>query len=236
MSLVGENVSGQGPSFSLVIPFYNEEASAQETVSDLVVELGGAARACELILVDNGSRDGTGDILRRFADKYPWIRVATVEVNEGYGWGILCGLRAATASYVGFMAGDGQIDPTAVAQIYQRLIEEKLDLCKAVRVVRHDGFKRKLMSRVYNWAFSLLFQTQSRDINATPKLMRRQCYEQLAPTSKDWFIDAELMIKAHKKGYQMGEVKIETHGRSRSSVQHTTFPAPSTWGFSKRKT
>jgi glycosyltransferase involved in cell wall biosynthesis len=224
LNVSSANTPDHSPALTLVLPFFNEEASARETISALIAELGQSERTFELVLVDNGSRDATGAILKSFADQHPWVRVATVEVNQGYGWGVICGLQQTTSPYVGFMCGDGQIAPADVVRVYRRLVREDLDLCKVVRVARHDGWKRKTMSRIYNFLFSVLFPTSSRDINGTPKLMRRRCYEELGLRSKDWFIDAEIMIKAAEMKYRIGEVDAEFRPRAggESKVRLTT--------------
>lgn len=122
------------------------------------------------------------------------------------------------------MCGDGQIAPRDVLRVYRQFVEDDLDLCKVVRVERHDGFQRRLMSRCYNFLFRLLFPVGSRDINGTPKLMRRQCYQQLNLVSKDWFIDAEIMIKASKNAYRIGHVDVSFMPRTGggSNVRLTT--------------
>ena len=83
------------------------------------------------------------------------------------------------------------------------------DLVKARRIHRADGNQRKLQSLVYNWLFRLGFGVTCADINAMPKLMRREVYERFALESTDWFFDAELMVKAHYAGLRIQEVPIE---------------------------
>ncbi|MDA1303400.1 MAG: glycosyltransferase family 2 protein [Nitrospirae bacterium] len=209
---------------SLVLPLYNEEDGIREIACGLLKEFKRWAIRCELVLVNNGSTDDTAKILKELAEEYRTISVVHVPENFGYGWGILCGLRVTTSPIVGFMCGDGQIVPEDVARVYRRLIEENLDIAKVVRVVRADGFQRKVMSNVYNGMFRVLFHITSRDINGTPKLMRRQCYEELSLESKDWFIDAEVMIKAANGRYRIGEVPVEFRPRvnGRSQVRLRT--------------
>lgn len=215
----------QGVELSLVIPLYNEADGLRKMALDLLAAFRQLAVGCELVLVNNGSRDGTGEILTRLAQECNAIRVVHVPLNIGYGWGIICGLRAATGPILGFMCGDGQIMPEDVVLVYRRIVEHNLDLCKVVRVVRDDGLQRKAMSIVYNVLFRVLFQIRSQDINGTPKLMRRGCYEALSLVSKDWFIDAEAMIKASKCGYRIGEVPVEFRPREngQSHVKLTTI-------------
>jgi len=196
------------PAVSLVIPFYNEGSAISGVVTGLIAEFEREGIPCELVLVNNGSIDNTGDIVEGLAQSNKSIRRVHVAVNEGYGWGIICGLRETTAPVVGFTCGDGQIAPRDVIRVYRCLIEQDLDLCKVNRVVRQDGLKRLLMSKCYNLLFHFLFSVKSRDVNGAPKLMRRERYRQLNLNSRDWFIDAEIMIKASRNGYRMGQVDV----------------------------
>ena len=212
------------PALSLVLPLYNEEEGIREIVSDLLKEFKRWTIQCELVLVNNGSTDSTAQILEELAERFSTVRVVHVPVNLGYGWGILCGFQAATSPIMGFMCGDGQVVPEDVERVYQRLVEEDLDISKVVRVSRADGWQRKMMSNIYNVLFRILFNVPSHDINGTPKFMRRHCYEKLNLTSKDWFIDAEIMIKATKAHYKIGEVPVDFHPRTNgcSNVKWTT--------------
>ena len=219
-----ENKSSKRPAFSLVLPLYNEGRAICDVIPGLVAEFEHEGIPCELVLVNNGSNDDTPDILEEVQRQYQSVRVVHVPINEGYGWGIICGLRKARAPVVGFMCGDGQIAPRDVTRVYRQLVEKKLDLCKVVRVERHDGWKRLLLTKCYNLFFRFLFPVKSRDINGTPKLMRRECYRQLDLVSKDWFIDAEIMIKSTEKSYRVGEVEVSFMPRASgdSNVHLTT--------------
>lgn len=197
------------PTLSLAIPLYNEEETVRLLVSNLSAEFDKAGLVCELVLVNNGSRDRTPVILEELSHEFPHVRVVTVGVNQGYGWGILCGLKETSAPIVGYMCGDGQILPADVVRVYLCLTSNPLDIAKVNRVARHDGLQRKIMSQVYNTLFELMFHVGIRDINGTPKLMFRKCYEAMRLQSKDWFIDAEVLLKARQLKYRIGEVDIE---------------------------
>ncbi len=94
-----------------------------------------------------------------------------------------------------------------------------------VRITRGDGIKRLVMSTIYNWLFRLLFSLDARDINGTPKLMWRSRFTELELTSKDWFIDAELMIGATQRGFRMAEVQVHFAARDHgaSNVRLSTL-------------
>lgn len=196
------------PSLSLVIPMFNEEDNAESVAVALQRELEQAGIPYELVLVDNGSTDNTGCILQALAKKSSTIKVITVPQNQGYGWGILNGLRWATGDYLGFMGGDGQIEPRDVIKVYQHQVAGQYQICKVRRVQREDGCLRRLISHIFNRIFVYTFKVNVGDINGSPKIMARQCYDHLILSSKDWFLDAEVIIKAQNMNFTIGEVPV----------------------------
>lgn len=209
---------------SLVMPLYNEADGIGAIVEALITTLEREGIPFQLVLVDNGSIDGTALVLEALSARHAGLTVATVPVNQGYGWGILSGLDVATGDIVGFMCADGQIAAEDIVRVYRRMILGDVDLAKVVRVSRQDGFQRRLMSAVYNHLFRVLFGLALRDINGTPKLVWRKTYSDLTLTSKDWFIDAELMIQAAQRRLRVGEVEANFLARNHgsSNVRLTT--------------
>ena len=197
------------PEFSLVVPFYNEEAGCEPVTLRLVEELDRMQIDYELIPVNNGSTDQTGTILDRCAREHARIKVVTVDQNQGYGWGILSGLARSSGRFVGYVDGDNQIPPAQMIQVFNHAREHDTDICKGARIERTDGFQRRVISTVYNVMFKVLFRCPVHDVNAKPKIMKRTCFTKLGLQSKDWFIDAELVIKAQASGMRIDEVPIE---------------------------
>ncbi len=100
--------------------------------------------------------------------------------------------------------------------------KNNLHFCKAVRKSRiSEGLKRVIISRIYNSLFKILFGIKARDINATPKIFSRDYFNAAHLESKDWFIDAEMVIKAARLGYPISEIVIEYRPRlkGKSSVR-----------------
>lgn len=207
---------------SLVLPFYNEAASVEKVVSSLAQACHSSGWSIQLVCVQNGSRDRTGELLRRLAHAHAEILVIEVQQNQGYGYGIQQGLQHATGMIIGYMDGDGQILPEDMLHVLGRMKSDRA--AKAVRVWRGDGGLRQLVSWCYNWVFKILFQIPQRDVNAKPKFMRRADLLAIAPISRDWFIDPEVMIKAAALGIVWEEVPVEFCRRSsgRSSVRFQT--------------
>lgn len=202
---------------SLAIPLYNEESNVVPVATNLVEALRGADIPFELILVDNGSKDGTAQAIDGLQAAIPEIRKATVALNQGFGWGVLSGLSAARGEILGYMGGDGQNDPNDVVRVYRRMVDDDLPLAKVRRIDRRDGPMRVFITRAANLLFRVLFGLRTRDVNGTPKLLRRKLYESLDLRSKDWFIDAEVMIKCARRRIPFAEVEVTFHRRERGS-------------------
>ena len=192
---------------SLVLLFFNEEENVTRVVEELSSTLDEAGCEFSLVLVDNGSRDRTPELIRRLAERDPRLKTVTVEENLGFGWGALRGLEAADGAWVGYMGGDGQVPPAEVLRLLQ-LTGSGYDLIKVRRRERQDGFVRAWISNVYVMLVCLAFGLPFYDVNATPRIFRREWLDKFRLASRDWFLDAELLIKAHLLGLTVREVPI----------------------------
>lgn len=209
---------------SLVIPFYNEEKNLSEFLSSLTSLFDSRKVDYGIIAVNNGSTDRTGKLLDSFAKKNSRIKLVTIPKNIGYSFGITSGLKLASGKYVGYCWGDGQIVAEDVYKVFEALKEGKADICKIKRVYRQDSFLRRLESSLYNLLYRVLFSLTLKDINGCPKIMRREVLAALNPVSRDWFIDAELMIKAFRKKFKVLEIPVTYYRRNKgkSHVRLTT--------------
>ncbi|MFA6171557.1 MAG: glycosyltransferase family 2 protein [Patescibacteria group bacterium] len=208
--------------FSLVIPAYNESSSLNSAISPLMDEIEKVETDFEIILVDNGSTDDTRERLAGLEKIFPRLKTVRVFPNQGYGNGILAGLKSARGEIIGWTHADNQIAPADIVRAYQKMLNENLQLCKAVRKERESGWRRT-QSRAYNFIFHRLFKSGLRDINSPPKIFSRSLYEKINLCSLGWFIDPELVIKALREGAKIGEVEISWKPRegSRSKVSLT---------------
>jgi len=191
--------------FSLVIPLYDEAENVERVAREIVAALERAGEPFELVLVDNGSRDRTRELVTRLASGDRRLRLVLVDKNRGFGSGVLAGLAVARGDAVGFMGGDGQVSADDLAAVVARLRREGLDLVVGRRVARADGWRRRFVSLVYNGLFRLLFRTRVADVNGSPKAMTRSLLDALALRSKDWFLDAEIVVKAEALKARVGE-------------------------------
>jgi glycosyltransferase involved in cell wall biosynthesis len=200
----------QTPDISIVVPCYNEEAIIGYTVPKLVAAFQKAGYRPELVAVDNGSSDGTGRIIGEFVAAGLPVVPHRVEVNRGYGFGVLCGISRCSAPWVCLIPADGQVDAEDVVRIYESVLpSDGLVVAKARRRFRMDGLMRKVVSTSYNVFIRMLWPSLcSIDINGTPKIIRRDVLGAMQLRSHDWFLDPEIMLKAHQMGLRVLEVNV----------------------------
>ena len=198
------------PDLTLVMPCYNEEAIVSHTISRLLNAFGKAGYRLEIVAVDNGSSDRTGQIIRRLAASNPGVLHHRVEQNQGYGNGVLSGLPLATAPWVGIIPADGQVDAEDVVRLYDLVHgTDSWVLVKVRRRFRLDGLLRKLVSTSYNFLFRMMWPTiRSIDINGSPKIIPREAFPAMGLKSKQWFLDPEIMIKSHALGMRVIEFNV----------------------------
>ncbi len=223
-------VSAQPQWLSLAVPCYNEEDSLRNTATRLVQAFRERNLGLELVLVDNGSRDRTGAIIDELiAEGLPVIK-ETVAINQGYGYGVLRGLTRCRAPFVGFICADGQVEAVDVAKLFEIAANAKSPkLVKVRRRFRMDGLVRKFVSIGYNGFANLLFGGLGTiDINGNPKIFPRTYYERMNLNSHDWFLDAEVMIKARRLDLPVFEMNVLGQMREGGS---SNVRASTVWEF-----
>src|SRR5688500_11771550 len=205
------------PDISLVMPCYNEEAIVGQTIRRTLMAFRGAGHRLRLVAVDNGSRDRAGAIIQELVEQGRPVARVTVEKNQGYGFGILSGIPSATAPWIGFIPADSQVDAHETVHLFEEALAcEEPVLAKARRRFRMDGLTRKVVSVTFNVLFRALWpRIQSFDINGLPKIMPREVVRRMGLSSRDWFLDPEIMIKSYYLGVRCIEYSVFARMRSR---------------------
>lgn len=190
------------PELSIVLPCYNEA----EGLADLVgrfAETGTNVRF-ELILVDNGSTDHTQEVLPDLLQRYEFARTVRVEQNQGYGHGILTGLKAARGTVLAWSHADLQTDPADVFRawrLYRQADRPQRTLVKGRR------YGRALKEQVISWgmqcAATVLLRTPLHEINAQPKLFHRDLLEHLEQPPLDLSLDLYVLYAARRCGWKL---------------------------------
>lgn len=202
------------PELSIVIPIYNEGKSILETTKKLEKELEKNKIDYEIILVNNGSKDNTDKYIKQIIKSNKKFKRIYVKINQGYGWGIINGFKAAKSKYIGYIDGDGQIRPIDVVSCINYLKKNpNIEMCKGERKQKHGTIQRKVTSHIFDILFTVLFFKYIRDINAKPKIMKKEVLKSLNLKSKEWFIDAEIIIKCIRKNIKIGNVEVDVISR-----------------------
>ncbi len=214
--MVNNNTKGNENVYelSLVIPFYNEESNVKKVVQEIVDNFNLNKINYEIIAVDNGSTDGTRKIIKGLNKSNPRIKLSIVRKNIGYGNGIISGINQANGNFIGYHWGDGQVPSKYITEVFNKIKEGDYHLGKITRIYREYSLTRKIASNFYNTFFPLLFGVNSKDINGCPKIMKGSLLKNLELESKDWFIDAEIMIKAKRNKFKLVEVPAEYKKRT----------------------
>lgn len=211
---------------TIIMPAYNEEESVGVTITHLFDAFAGSRHRFELLAVDNGSHDRTGEVLRELQGRFPHLRVHRVEHNQGYGHGVLEAIPLTTGTWVGIIPADGQVDAEDVVRLFDSAASTNGEvIAKVRRRFRMDGISRKVVSTAYNLFVLLLWpRLGSLDVNGSPKILRRDRLVAMQLRSKQWFLDPELMIKGHYMGLRVLELNVfaRMRGSGLSNVRATT--------------
>src|SRR5688572_24774475 len=213
------------PELSVVILCYKSGEFAKVFSRKVIDALNRGKLNYEIILVAN-SWPGSGDITPRVvkeivssSKRVKGVYKLKKKPYHNMGWDMKHGLAASSGETVAIIDGDGQISARDILKIYKKLKKEKLDLCKIKRISRKDGIYRQTISHIYNMLMFILFPGIKSDVNGKPKVFTQDVYKKLKLSSNDWFIDAEIMIKARRLKLKVGEI----NGGFRKNPERKSF-------------
>jgi glycosyltransferase involved in cell wall biosynthesis len=204
-------------SLTIFFPCYNEEANV-ERVTRAAVEVGRrVADDLEVIIVNDGSRDRTGEIADRLAVEIPEVRAVHNNPNLGYGGALQRGFRSATKNWIFYTDGDGQFDFNELPAIIPLL--EKHDIVSCYRLDRKDPFLRKLNALAWSTLVNLLFRIGLRDVDCAFKIYPKSFIDRIEMHSRGALIDTEMLAKARNLKLSIAQVGV--HHFPRTAGQQT---------------
>ncbi|MBI4127798.1 MAG: glycosyltransferase family 2 protein [Parcubacteria group bacterium] len=200
------------PLISIILPAYNEEALIEHTVRNASEFLARHRLHGEIVVVNDGSKDRTEEVLRRLQTTYPELRVVCHHPNVGYGGAVTTGLLNGRGELLFFTDGDGQFDIEELSTFLPYL--DHHDLVIGYRRRRADHFIRTLNARIFRLAVLVLFGFFVRDIDCAFKLFRRKVFKEVTPlTSRGALFSAEFLIKARRLGFRIKELPVSHYPR-----------------------
>ena len=206
------------PKVSIVIPLWNEAENIDALVAMLASSRIVSEGQGEAVLVDNGSRDATGALLREHAARHSWILPIYLSENLNYGGGLLEGAARSRGHIVCFMPGDLQYLAPDLDGVVDRAVAlqdaGRKALVKGNRIRRLDSGSMRFVSCVYTRIANLVLGLGVEDVNGLPKAFDRSLLAYL-PTQrmKTFVLDAQLIYVARRAGWDVEEVDVTFHAR-----------------------
>ncbi len=193
----------------MILPAYNERDNLAELLPETAAVLRRAGLTYELIVVDDGSTDGTPELMR--SCESPEVLSVRLRRNVGKSAALDAGLARASGEYVVLMDADGQDDPREIPRLVAALDNgEQLGLVTGRRAVRHDRFVKRTTSRLYNRVTSMVTGVAARDFNSGLKAMRREVATDLELYGE---LHRYIPVLAHWRGFRVGEIDVDHHAR-----------------------
>jgi glycosyltransferase involved in cell wall biosynthesis len=200
-------------SISLVLPAYNEAENIEPLVAEAVPALEASADDYEIIVVDDGSADGTAEVARRVMERYPAVRLVEHEVNKGFGAAVFTGFTSATKDWIFYTDADRQFVLSELERFVPYM--DQADLIAGYRAPRRDPFLRVFYGKGWSALCTLMFGYTVRDVDCGFKLFRREIIEALAPQieSRGATFSIEWLVRAKRAGYRFVELPVSHRPR-----------------------
>jgi glycosyltransferase involved in cell wall biosynthesis len=213
------------PRLTFFFPAFNEQENVAETVRRALEEIGPLVDgSIEVLVVDDGSTDGTPELADALAAADPRVRVHHQQ-NRGYGGALRAGFAHATGELIGFSDGDLQFDLREMSRLLDRLGDERrpVDAVIGYRLARRDPPHRIVIAKTYNAIVSVLFGLRVRDIDCAMKLFRRELFDGLLLETDSPFLSAELLIKLKARGERITQLGVTHYPRSAGTNTGASF-------------
>ena len=199
-------------SISVFFPCYNEQENVARTVEKALDVLEKLNADFEIIIVDDGSSDGTGQISDEIAKRDGRVKVVHHKHNLGYGAALQSGFKTATKELVFYTDGDGQFDINEMPSLLSLM--EQYDIVSCYRLNRRDPIIRKINGWCWTRLICLMFGLKIRDIDCAFKLYKREIFDKIEMSSTGALIDAEILARAVRKGYRITQKGVHHYPRT----------------------
>jgi dolichol-phosphate mannosyltransferase len=216
--------AGNSWRLSLVLPAYNEAAVIRQALAEAGAALARLAADYEILVVDDGSSDGTATAVEEAARSDRRVRLLRHPVNRGYGAALRTGFAAARFDRVAFTDADCQFHLDDLAPLLA--LSDRAPVAAGYRVGRQDPWQRRFFSWGYNRLVRALLGTRVRDCDCALKVFRRDCLGLLLPETSGFFVNTEMLTRARQLGYAVAEAGVRHRRRlgGVSKVSLTDIP------------
>ena len=209
-------------SISAFFPAYNDVGSISKIIHTTTRLLPKLTGDYEVVVVDDGSEDGTGDLLQALAREYSFLKVIHHRVNRGYGAALITGFANCSKDLIFYTDGDGQYDVEELALLMSAFSKD-VDLVNGYKISRSDPTYRIFVGHVYQYLMRLLFRLNVRDVDCDFRLFRRDLLEQIELTCDSGVICVEMVKKFQAVHCRIIEVPVHHYRRHCGTSQFFRF-------------
>ena len=201
------------PRISVFFPMYNEEDNIRSTALAAIAVLEDLASEFEIILVDDGSTDGTASLGAEVCKADARIQIVTHSSNRGYGAALRTGFSRSQLDLITFTDGDGQFDLRDLELMLREIANHEIVI--GYRIHRADPLMRRTTAKAWGFLVGLLFGVWPKDLDCGFKLFRREPLSELDLRADGAFISTELLAKAKVAGYRIAQIGVNHYPRQR---------------------
>ncbi len=210
------------PSISVFFPAYNDAGTIPSMVIASILTLRELTDDYEVIVVNDASRDHTGELLTELEHVYDCVRVITHTKNKGYGGALRSGFDHATKDLIFYTDGDAQYDPRELKQLLPALTDD-VDMVNGYKIARSDPLHRVIIGTIYQYFVRFVFGLKVRDPDCDFRLIRRSVFDKVHLESDSGVICVEMMKKIGDNNFRIAQVPVHHYHRAYGKSQFFNF-------------
>ncbi|PYS23852.1 MAG: glycosyltransferase family 2 protein [Acidobacteria bacterium] len=208
-------------SISVFFPAFNDEQTISSLVGTALEVLPELTNDYEVLVINDGSRDGTAQIIDKLAEAFPKVRAIHHPNNLGYGAALRSGFRHATKELVFYTDGDGQYDVRELRRLVP-LMTDAVDVVNGYKLRRADSRSRRVVGELYNRVARKIFQLPIRDVDCDFRLIRRRALRAIGDLPNSGAACVQLVRKLDSSDAAFAEVAVNHYPRLHGKSQFFT--------------
>ncbi len=209
-------------SISIFFPAYNDKQTIGTLVQNALAVVATFTDDYEVIVVNDGSSDGTAELIDDLSRQNARVKPVHHESNRGYGGALQSGFEHAGKEFVFYTDGDGQYDVRELARLVP-LMTEGIDVVNGYKARRADSLYRVIIGKIYNRTARFLFHLPIRDVDCDFRLIRREALRELGTISNSGAACLEMIRKLKATGAVFAEVEVSHYPRTHGHSQFFTL-------------